>query len=106
MTSPGRALDRRGLERRALDRRTPAPGAPTRTQEAEPLGLDAADLLVRDLFDVTLELAACASVSEGPTATRISTAIGRLDDVIRDLRRAALPRNERSGTTPERPAGG
>jgi hypothetical protein len=54
------------------------------------LAIEALDATVRDLFDVGLTLAAAASISEGLAAERLATAVDQIDQIVRDIRRAAF----------------
>jgi anti-sigma B factor antagonist len=70
-----------GAERRGHETRTADPAA--RTEEL-------LDVAVGSIFDVGLILQAAVGLPPGVTAQRITEALGRLDDIVRDIRDHAL----------------
>ena len=71
------------------DAATTAPEA-TRPASAAAIDAEAANKLIQHLFDVGLELAACAGMVQGAAAGRLVRAIAGLDKVIIELRRAVF----------------
>jgi hypothetical protein len=65
--------------------------APTGSGPDHPdLSIEVADNVIKQLFASGVGLAACADMVPGPAAHRLVRVIDDLDDIILDLRRAAL----------------
>lgn len=63
-------------------------GQDTQVAAADPL--EPLDPVVRTLFEVTFDLAACAGVADQPVQLTVASAIERIDWVIGELRRVPI----------------
>ena len=74
-----------------LQRQVDAAFVPTGSGPDHPdFPIEVADTVIKRLFASGVGLAACADVVPGPSAHRLVRLIDDLDDIILDLRRAAL----------------
>ena len=62
--------------------------------------IEVANSVIQQIFAVSLNLASCAHMVDGPVAKRLTTAIDDLDAIILGVRRAALEQLGQTTNTP------
>ena len=85
----------------------PAAVVRSRADRVEPTTPPEVVAVIHELYAVSLGLASCLSLVDGPVGRRVSDAIDRLDLVIRRLRAAVVEERRRSapGASPVTPRG-